>query len=136
MADAGASSFTPAQQESLLGEYERAAAAAQRRAAARAYLDLAQAAFRQCAHSFTRAELTDKERKCVQAVARKQLAASMRVGARLAEAQGERAAAERETRERELRERGAAPAGSSGASSLAGAAAGATAGAGVGATQR
>ena len=92
---------------SLLRYYERAAAQQQADATARNYLDLAQLAFRQCVHSFAHAEVTSKEAKCIQAVAKKHMAASLRASARFGEAQALRAREEREAREFALRERGA-----------------------------
>ena len=119
---------------SLLRYYERAAAQAQADATARNYLDLAQLAFRQCVHSFAHAEVTTKEAKCIQAVAKKHIAASLRASARFGEAQATRAREEREAREFALRERGvAAPELGGGEADLFGAAA-AAAGAGSSAT--
>jgi hypothetical protein len=92
----------------LMRYYERAAAQAQADATARNYLDLAQLAFRHCVHSFAHAEVTSKEAKCVQAVAKKHMAASLRASARFGEAQALRAREEREAREFALRERGPA----------------------------
>ena len=92
----------------LLRYYERAAAQQQADATARNYLDLAQLCFRQCVHAFTHADVTTKEAKCISAVAKKHIAASLRTSARFGEAQAARARAELEAREFALRERGVA----------------------------
>jgi len=107
------SSSSAADSPALLRYYERVATQAQADATARNYLDLAQLAFRQCVHSFAHAEVTSKEAKCIQAVAKKHMAASLRASARFGEAQALRAREEREAREFALRERGPAGAAAS-----------------------
>lgn len=59
------------------------------------YLNVAQLAFKSCVHSFTHAELTEREEKCVVAVTRKYVGANLRATARLVEMQleAEKAAA-------------------------------------------
>ena len=92
--------------EALLRAYERAAQSQQADATARNYLDLAQLCFRQCVHAFTHADVTTKEAKCISAVAKKHIAASLRTSARFGEAQAARARRARGERGRAARARG------------------------------
>ena len=94
--------------EALLRAYERAAQSQQADATARNYLDLAQLCFRQCVHAFTHADVTTKEAKCISAVAKKHIAASLRTSARFGAALAARARAELEASELALREGGVA----------------------------
>ncbi len=65
-------------------------------------LDVAQAAFRACVHSFLHHEVTAREEKCVAAVTKKYVATSVRATSRLAESQAAAAALERAEAERAL----------------------------------
>jgi hypothetical protein len=66
-------------------------------------LNLTQTSFRVCVHSFLHSELTEREEKCVAAVSKKYIAASLRATARLAEIQALAVRKERESLEAQLK---------------------------------
>lgn len=76
--------------------YEHVVRAVQEESSLTAYLDVGQTAFRACAHNFLHAELTAKELKCISAITRKYVAASVRATARFGEAQADAAKKARE----------------------------------------
>ena len=88
--------YTPAHQ----AFYESVTREVQARQTASSFLDVGQAAFRTCVHSFMHHELSASEEKCVNAVAHKFVTVSTRASARFGELQAAAAHAERDKLER------------------------------------